>query len=126
DQERIDRGRISYRTYCSNCHGDGGRGDGKVADLLKVPPADLSRLSEEHGGSFPADLVYRAIDGREEHRGHGRREMPVWGIGFQDPGRDSDQEEEVRQRILDLVSFIGSIQEHGGDGGGEDDPPLNE
>jgi hypothetical protein len=46
--------------------------------------------------------------------------MPVWGIGFRDPGRDSDQEAEVRQRILDLVAFIASIQEPGaGDGEGE-------
>lgn len=120
---RVERGRTSYRTYCSSCHGDAGRGDGKMADLLKLPPADLSRLSEDHGGSFPAERVYRAIDGRDEVRGHGRREMPVWGIGFRDPGRDSDQREEVRQRILDLVSFVASIQEHGaGDRGGDERP----
>jgi len=119
EQERIERGRTSYRAYCSNCHGDGGRGDGKMAELLKIPPANLTRLDAENGGSFPAERVYRVIDGRDEIRGHGRREMPIWGIGFQDPSRDSDQEEEVRQRILDLVSFIASIQEHGADGGKE-------
>jgi mono/diheme cytochrome c family protein len=118
--ERLDRGRTSFRTYCSNCHGDGGRGDGKMAEILRVPPADLTRLAVDDGGAFPSERVYRAIDGRDEVRGHGRREMPVWGIGFRDPGRDSDQEAEVRQRILDLVAFIASIQEPGaGDGEGE-------
>jgi mono/diheme cytochrome c family protein len=111
--ERIERGRTGYRTYCSNCHGDGGRGDGKMAEVLRVPPANLIRLAEDNGGSFPADRVFRAIDGRDEIRGHGRREMPVWGIGFRDPGRADDQEEGVRQRILDLVAFLESIQVRG-------------
>ena len=37
--------------------------------------------------------------------------MPIWGLSFQDPHRDSDQEGEIRERILDLVAFIESIQE---------------
>ena len=36
--------------------------------------------------------------------------MPVWDIGFQDLGRDSDQEEVVRDKILDLVAYLETLQ----------------
>lgn len=107
---RTARGRTSYRIYCQNCHGKDGHGDGTIAELLKVPPADLTLLSAGNDGEFPADKVYLKIDGREEVRGHGPREMPIWGFSFQDPNRDEDQEAEVRERLLDLIAFLRSIQ----------------
>ena len=81
-----------------------------MVELLKVSPTDLTALAKKNGGEFPTERVYRAIDGREEVRGHGARGMPVWGIGLQDPGRDHDQEEETRARILDLVTYVESVQ----------------
>ena len=39
--------------------------------------------------------------------------MPVWGLSFQDPGKDTDQEAMVRHKIRDLVAFIESVQEKG-------------
>lgn len=110
DELRAARGRTSYRIYCRNCHGKTGVGDGPIAELLKVPPADLTALSQKHGGEYPAEDVYQAIDGRIETRGHGSREMPIWGYSFQDPSRSDDQEAEVRERILDLVAFIRTLQ----------------
>lgn len=112
EPERIARGKTSYRIYCRNCHGKDGKGDGSIADLLKIPPSDLTQLTARNG-NFPDDLIYQVIDGRQEIKGHGRREMPIWGIAFQSTDRDSDQEEEVRQRILDVVTYIKSIQAKG-------------
>ncbi len=109
-REAVDRGGLSYRLHCASCHGESGTGDGPMAELLKVMPADLTMLAQDQGDEFPANRVYRAIDGREEVRGHGPRGMPVWGIGFQDLGRDHDQEEEIRARIRDLVTYIESLQ----------------
>jgi len=36
--------------------------------------------------------------------------MPVWGLSFQEPGRDSDQERQTREQIRDLVAYLESIQ----------------
>ena len=108
---RVSRGRTSYRLFCRNCHGKEGKGDGPIGEMLKVQPADLTALTENAGGEFPAESVYQTIDGRNDVRGHGSREMPIWGFSFQDPSRLEDQEVEVRERILDLVEFLETLQE---------------
>jgi mono/diheme cytochrome c family protein len=107
---RIDAGRRSFRTYCASCHGESAKGDGPLARDLKVRPSDLTALAKAHGGDFPADQVYRAIDGRAVVRGHGAGDMPVWGLNFQERGRDADQAREVRERIRDLLAYLRSIQ----------------
>jgi mono/diheme cytochrome c family protein len=110
DAERIALGRLSYRIHCATCHGESGRGDGPMAEYLKVPPTDLTRLAVSRNRRFPRDEVYEAIDGRRAVRGHGPAAMPVWGATFQDRGRDTPQEQEVREKVLDLVVYIESVQ----------------
>ncbi len=117
-EHAVERGALLYRIHCANCHGDSGAGDGPMADVLCEPPTDLTRLAAAAGGEFPAEEVRRAIDGREAVRGHGRQEMPVWGLTFQERGRDTDQEAEVRGRIDDLLAFLRSIQPRAADGEG--------
>jgi len=109
-QERVENGRRTYAVYCASCHGKAARGDGPVAGDLKVAPADLTRLAARNEGRFPHDRVYQTIDGRLKVRGHGSSEMPVWGATLRIPGSDRDQESEVRERILDLLSYLESIQ----------------
>ena len=106
----VERGEVSYRVYCLNCHGVEARGDGPMAEVLKVRPADLTRLRTEADGTFPREELREVIDGRRDVLGHGRREMPIWGLAFRERGRDSDQEAEVRARIDDLLAFLESIQ----------------
>ena len=110
-QERLSRGRRAYQIHCMNCHGEGGKGDGPMVEVLRVLPADLTRLSQARNGTFPTEEVYRAIDGREEILGHGRRQMPVWGLTFQESGRDTPEEDQIQERILDLIFFLRMIQE---------------
>ena len=107
------RGRASFNLYCSSCHGKTAKGDGPVAYSLKVAPADLTQLAASNGGKFPVDQTYAYIDGRRNVAAHGPSDMPVWGLSFQDPGRDTDQEAMVRAKIKDLVAFIESLQEKG-------------
>jgi mono/diheme cytochrome c family protein len=109
-QERVEFGRQTYSVYCASCHGRAGRGDGPVAADLKVEPTDLTRLAARNDGRFPRDRTYQAIDGRLTVRGHGTSEMPVWGATLRIPGSERDQEREVRERILDLLSYLESIQ----------------
>lgn len=105
-----ERGRVLFRTFCMNCHGEAARGDGQLAELLTVPPADLTLIRARHGGEFPEREIFEIIDGRREVRGHGQREMPIWGLTFQQLGRDADQETEVERRILDLLDYLRSVQ----------------
>jgi len=108
--KRVAAGRLSYRVHCASCHGEGGRGDGPMARALKVRPADLTRLAHSHSGRFPRDEVYQFIDGRRQVLGHGTAAMPVWGATFQERGSDRPQEQEVREKILDLLAYLESIQ----------------
>lgn len=109
-RESVAYGRLTYSMYCASCHGKSGRGDGPVAGDLKVSPPDLTRLAARNAGLFPRDRACQAIDGRLPLRGHGTSEMPVWGVDLRIPGNDRDQEREVRERILDLLNYLESIQ----------------
>jgi len=40
-EESLAAGKRVYRAACAKCHGKTGAGDGRVAKLLDVPPADL-------------------------------------------------------------------------------------
>lgn len=108
-------GRVSFRLYCASCHGASAKGDGSVAKFLKVPPADLTMLSQKYDGELPEDKLYAIIDGREEVRAHGRREMPVWGDVFQSPLSDTEEtgesgQERVDRKMRELIVFLRTIQ----------------
>lgn len=105
----VERGQATYGTYCQSCHGPEGHGDGPIAPMLTLELSDLSRLVEKYG-EFPEELVRASIDGRAEVRGHGTREMPVWGNIWNDP-IDPVAEERINQQIAELVQFVESIQD---------------
>lgn len=94
-----------YRLHCASCHGKEGHGDGPVAAVLTVRPPDLTRLASRAGGEFPTEAVRSAIDGRTEVRGHGSREMPVWGLTFAERDRDAARAGEVEAEIHALVRY---------------------
>ena len=111
----VAKGRVTYRVYCINCHGAKGKGDGTLAELLTVKPTDLTVLTKESKGTFPADRVMSSIDGREQIRGHGMKEMPVWGDVFQTSGaepsgEDETAEQRANRKIRELVLYLDSIQ----------------
>jgi hypothetical protein len=74
----------------------------------------LTQLSKKHGGVFLFWRVYEEIEGSKDVviRGHGTREMPIWGERFRfERSGDEDQKMGVRGRILALVYYLQSIQE---------------
>jgi mono/diheme cytochrome c family protein len=109
-QETVASGSNLYRTYCQSCHGASGRGNGAVAVFLRVPPANLTQIAKRNRGTFPADQVARAIDGRQQVRTHGDSQMPIWGDAFSRATVGSD-EEAVREKIRALVDYLATIQE---------------
>lgn len=108
DQDSAAYGRVTYRVYCQNCHGNDAKGNGHLASLMKVQPADLTQISKKHGGIFPSDEVHRIIDGREEVLAHGTREMPIWGDAL------SGDQEQIQRKIQQLIAYLESIQERDG------------
>ena len=107
-------GKVTFRVFCSNCHGAAGKGDGYLVESLKVRPSNLTVLTKENQGVFPEERVWRAIDGRDAVRGHPPREMPVWGEAFLWPENTPDKKEEVQRKIGELVEFLKTIQEKSG------------
>jgi hypothetical protein len=108
-------GKNDYLKSCVSCHGVTGKGDGPFVRALNKPPPDLTKLSENNKGVFPASRIYDVIDGRIEIMNHGRRDMPAWGDTFTSEltarlPRDFLSKESadaiVRARILTLVEYI--------------------
>jgi len=113
EMEVILGGEMEYQNYCAVCHGADAKGQGLMSRFLTVRPADLTQLAINNGGPFPFWRTYRVIEGREEIRGHGTREMPIWGDRFraQAGGNDSGSRAQAAGRLLGLVFYLQHIQE---------------
>ena len=111
-----ESGRTDFVTYCAACHGVEGKGDGTIAEFLTITATDLTQLSRKNAGIFPRERAIGVIDGREEVKVHGPRDMPVWGDWFEfEEGSSINgkgaEEKVVRERINALVDYIETIQE---------------
>jgi len=102
-------GKQMYEAYCASCHGKGGKGDGPVADALKVPPPDLTGLTKRNNDKFPSLQVAKTITGQAGTPAHGSKEMPVWGPVFM--SMSHQHESEVRLRVANLTDYIKSFQQ---------------
>jgi len=115
-QARSEMGRIEYQSNCANCHGASGRGDGPYSEFLRMKVPDLTTVSERNGGVFPADRMYEIIDGRVDVRGHGPKQMPIWGNVYNEraaeyyKGFAHNPEQFVRVRVLSLIDYIYALQ----------------
>lgn len=111
----VARGQVHYHRYCGACHGDQGKGSGgPLAEYLKITPADLTQLSKKNNGTFPFWQIYRTIDGRNAIKGHGTREMPVWGDELRIDEKAAlprFQEDLIAGRIWQMIVYLESIQE---------------
>ena len=80
----LAEGRSGFAAHCAVCHGTKAEGDGPMASLLTVRPADLTAIAARNGGTFPMDRVIRRIDGTDEMAVHGGP-MPLFGALLQGP-----------------------------------------
>ncbi len=118
-RDPIDLGKSEYMEKCAVCHGQSGKGDGGVIDVLKRAPSDLTVMSKNNGGNFPFARVYAVIDGREVLMGHGTRDMPIWGNAYKTEKVEAaehyfdvpyNMEMYARARILALIDYLYRIQ----------------
>lgn len=67
DEDAIARGAELYKHHCAQCHGPSGKGDGKLAEALKIKPANLQKLNPK----LPNYYLNIEIN-------HGKGSMPQW------------------------------------------------
>lgn len=100
---------------CTPCHGPDARGDGPVARVLTVKPANLTTLAKRNNGVFPLEKVIDTIDGRAAVAAHGSRAMPVWGARYEEEVAKQygpyGSESVIKTRIRALADYLKSIQE---------------
>lgn len=104
----LEQGKALYTSYCQLCHGDNAVGDGAMAELLKIPPPDLTQISARYNG-FPTAQIAEIISGKQRLDGHGSNEMPIWWTTFQ-VSEAVDSEAEVQAKIDYLVAYLESLQ----------------
>ncbi len=106
-------GKDLYHQHCSVCHGIDGKGSGSLYDArstdksVRVPPADLTLLSQRNGGKFPAARVRDAIYSKGPIPAHGTPDMPAWGDVFYSSKSDPKL---IEARVRNLTAYIESFQ----------------
>ena len=109
----IVAGKELFHQHCSVCHGEDAKGHGSMYDpesaepSRRVPPTDLTVLSEQNAGKFPADRVRDAIYSKGPIPAHGTPEMPAWGDVFYSLKTNPKR---LEKRVHDLTAYIKSIQ----------------
>lgn len=113
----VDAGKFEYEGACAVCHGLTGKGNGPFMGQLATRVPDLTMLASNNRGIFPFDRVYQVIDGRQEVKAHGTREMPIWGRSFRMQSSaffenypPHDTESAARSRILALTEYVYRLQ----------------
>jgi mono/diheme cytochrome c family protein len=105
-------GQRLYASYCADCHGAEGRGDGpRAASLTRAPP-DLTGIANRNGGLFIADAVAAYVDGRAHVEAHGPTDMPPWGRSLDD--RNQALREELKLTpawISEIVAYLETLQQ---------------
>ncbi len=114
---KTDLGKKEYELQCSVCHGMDAKGNGFLGASLKIVPPDLTVLTKNNGGVFPAERITGVIDGRVQIASHGSRDMPIWGTRYAVNAAEHyfdipyDQEAYVRARVLLLLDYLSRIQQ---------------
>ena len=107
-------GHAEFIANCAVCHGEYGKGQGELAELLTIEMPDLTGIAARHDGSFPMLDVIHIIDGRSGMRAH-ETNMPLWGERFTAPVAEASgpyaAEIAARGRILSIAYYLESIQE---------------
>jgi mono/diheme cytochrome c family protein len=113
-QPKVDLGKREFDSKCAVCHGTDGKGGGPYAEQLKRALPDLTTMARRNGGVFPVSRTYEAIEGAG--KGHGTRDMPVWGLDYTIQAAEAlpelpyNQAVYVRTRIMALLEYLNQIQ----------------
>jgi hypothetical protein len=101
-------GREMYFAYCSGCHGKDGRAKTVAARLCVVPPADLTLLSLNNQGAYPAHRVAEILRNGTGKPPQGQGYMPVWEPLLK--SMNSESQEVIDLRIRNLTEYVRTLQ----------------
>ena len=102
----VPSGSDLYVSHCAICHGLDGRGQGALAQAMKLVPADLTQIATKHDGAFPDAKVSDVIRNGGAVLGHGSRAMLPWGLYFSERHKPAVG----KARIKALVAYLKSLQ----------------
>jgi mono/diheme cytochrome c family protein len=109
--EDVEKGEALYLKRCATCHGIDATGQGPMAGVLVIKPADLTQLEQK--GVFPVERVAKRIDGRDALISHGSP-MPVYGDFFEGQGvaikTHTGQPLMTSKPIVDLIGYLRTLQ----------------
>ena len=107
----VPSGKDLFLEHCAQCHGSDGTGNGSMASMLHVKPADLTTLSKRANGKFDAPRVADIIRFGGDISGHGTRAMPIWGLVFSNEAHGGKGGGAYSRRaVIELKTYLQSIQ----------------
>ena len=77
---------------------------------MKMPPTDLTMLSKNNQGKFPADHLTSVLRFGSEMPVHGSAEMPVWGPTLARMDQNDNDRAKAELRISNLKHYIETLQ----------------
>lgn len=98
-----DSGASMYFSYCASCHGADGKGTGPAAAAVNKAIPDLTVLSKNNNGDFPAPRILMTLGRMQGSGPHGSSDMPVWGDVFRNSGSN---EADVQMRLYNITRFV--------------------
>jgi mono/diheme cytochrome c family protein len=108
------QGAALFAANCAACHGAAAEGNGPMAEVLEVQPADLTALAAGNGGAFPMARAVRAIDGRTKLLSHGGP-MPLFGtiLGGEPAVIDAEDGTPIitKAAVVDIAAWLAAIQD---------------
>src|SRR5476649_2473574 len=107
----VESGHHIFMEHCASCHGADATGNGPSASAMKTPPANLTQITKNSGGTFPAARVVETITYGGDIAAHGSRQMPVWGKVFSEEGGGGRGGSYYSRRaVIALKRYLDSIQ----------------
>lgn len=93
-QNDASAGRELFKSNCSPCHGESGKGDGPGGQVLPVKPANLAERITTNG--YPDQYLFEVIGKGGASVGKSNY-MPAWSRALSD------------QQIREIVSFLRTL-----------------
>lgn len=112
-QSAPDLGKREYYAKCMTCHGMRAKGDGPLRTALHPGTPDLTVLARHNNGVFPTNHVLRVVDGRQDVKVYGHRDMPVWGDEYRRTAvrqRAADPEAYASERVAAVTAYLSTLQ----------------